>query len=63
MADAAAIRGWLESQRDAEQRFLAELVRVPSDNPPGDCALAISATDGFPGSHGPSNSGSLETNR
>ena len=22
----------------AEQRFLAELVRVPSDNPPGDCA-------------------------
>jgi succinyl-diaminopimelate desuccinylase len=39
MADAAAaIRSWLESQQDAEQRFLAELVRVPSDNPPGDCA-------------------------
>jgi succinyl-diaminopimelate desuccinylase len=39
MADAAAtITRFLESQRDAQQRFLAELVRVPSDNPPGDCA-------------------------
>jgi succinyl-diaminopimelate desuccinylase len=25
-------------QRAAQSRFLAELVRVPSDNPPGDCA-------------------------
>ncbi|MEO3428769.1 M20/M25/M40 family metallo-hydrolase [Pelagibius sp. CAU 1746] len=28
----------LESEREAEARFLAELVKVPSDNPPGDCA-------------------------
>ena len=33
-----AIIRWLDAQRDAETRFLAELVRVPSDNPPGDCA-------------------------
>jgi succinyl-diaminopimelate desuccinylase len=33
----AAIRDFLESQRGAQTRFLAELVRVPSDNPPGDC--------------------------
>jgi acetylornithine deacetylase/succinyl-diaminopimelate desuccinylase-like protein len=39
MADgAAAITSFLDRQREAEQRFLAELVRVPSDNPPGDCA-------------------------
>jgi succinyl-diaminopimelate desuccinylase len=35
---AETIAQFLTSQRDAEQRFLAELVRVPSDNPPGDCA-------------------------
>lgn len=28
---------YLDRQRDAQTRFLAELVRVPSDNPPGDC--------------------------
>jgi acetylornithine deacetylase/succinyl-diaminopimelate desuccinylase-like protein len=28
------------ADRAAEERFLAELVRVPSDNPPGDCAPA-----------------------
>ncbi len=33
-----SIRTWLAGQHDAETRFLAELVRVPSDNPPGDCA-------------------------
>ncbi len=39
MADApATISEFLSHQRGAEQRFLAELVRVPSDNPPGDCA-------------------------
>ncbi|RZN10419.1 peptidase M20 [Bradyrhizobium genosp. SA-3] len=32
------IRTYLESQRQAQTRFLAELVKVPSDNPPGDCA-------------------------
>jgi acetylornithine deacetylase/succinyl-diaminopimelate desuccinylase-like protein len=38
MTDAAAtIRRYLEGQQEAQARFLAELVRVPSDNPPGDC--------------------------
>jgi succinyl-diaminopimelate desuccinylase len=32
------IADYLTSQRDAQLRFLAELVRTPSDNPPGDCA-------------------------
>jgi len=27
----------LEAEQDAETRFLGELVKVPSDNPPGDC--------------------------
>src|SRR5215208_1229751 len=39
MADAAAaIRQFLSEHQDAETRLLAELVKVPSDNPPGDCA-------------------------
>ena len=33
----ATILNTLESEREAETRFLAELVKVPSDNPPGDC--------------------------
>lgn len=33
----ALIHGLLERERDAQTRFLAELVKVPSDNPPGDC--------------------------
>jgi acetylornithine deacetylase/succinyl-diaminopimelate desuccinylase-like protein len=32
------ISEFLARQQDAQARFLAELVRVPSDNPPGDCA-------------------------
>ncbi|MGY4802037.1 M20/M25/M40 family metallo-hydrolase [Teichococcus aerofrigidensis] len=36
-SDDAAIRAWLAGQREAETRFLAALVRCPSDNPPGDC--------------------------
>ena len=32
-----AIRDYLRAHRDAETRFLAEIVKVPSDNPPGDC--------------------------
>ncbi len=32
------IQTFLATARDAETRFLAELVKVPSDNPPGDCA-------------------------
>ncbi|HIC79755.1 MAG TPA: M20/M25/M40 family metallo-hydrolase [Kiloniellaceae bacterium] len=31
------IRATLEAERAAQVRFLAELVKVPSDNPPGDC--------------------------
>jgi len=33
-----AIHDFLVAHRDAQTRFLAELVKVPSDNPPGDCA-------------------------
>ena len=44
MADAAqTIRRFLEQHRDAETRFLAELVKVPSDNPPGDCSAHAEA--------------------
>jgi acetylornithine deacetylase/succinyl-diaminopimelate desuccinylase-like protein len=32
------IEDYLAGQRDNQTRFLAELVKVPSDNPPGDCA-------------------------
>ena len=35
---AAAIHAFLTAQRGNEEQFLAELVKVPSDNPPGDCA-------------------------
>jgi acetylornithine deacetylase/succinyl-diaminopimelate desuccinylase-like protein len=39
MAEAGeAIHAWLLAHRDAQVRLLAQLVRVPSDNPPGDCA-------------------------
>lgn len=38
MTDAQAIRDFLRASREAQTRFLAELVKVPSDNPPGDCA-------------------------
>jgi succinyl-diaminopimelate desuccinylase len=34
----AAIGDFLDRQRPAQIRFLSELVKVPSDNPPGDCA-------------------------
>jgi hypothetical protein len=39
MADPrAAISSFVAGHRDEAVRFLAELVRTPSDNPPGDCA-------------------------
>lgn len=38
MTDTQAIRDFLRSSQDAQARFLAALVKVPSDNPPGDCA-------------------------
>ncbi|MDF1584868.1 ArgE/DapE family deacylase [Marinimicrococcus flavescens] len=34
---AQKISRYLEEHREAQTRFLAELVKVPSDNPPGDC--------------------------
>ena len=34
---AAAIARFIETEREAEVGFLAELVKVASDNPPGDC--------------------------
>ena len=34
----AAIDTFLSGQKDKQSAFLAELVRQPSDNPPGDCA-------------------------
>ncbi|HLX27968.1 MAG TPA: M20/M25/M40 family metallo-hydrolase [Casimicrobiaceae bacterium] len=34
----AAMLGWLDEHRADAEAFLAELVRQPSDNPPGDCA-------------------------
>ncbi|MEK0082381.1 M20/M25/M40 family metallo-hydrolase [Benzoatithermus flavus] len=38
MTDATStIHRFLEEQREAQTRFLAELVKVASDNPPGDC--------------------------
>jgi len=38
MSANAAIESFLATHRREEEAFLAELVRVPSDNPPGDCA-------------------------
>ncbi len=37
MSHDASIRAFLDHERAAQAAFLAELVRVPSDNPPGDC--------------------------
>ena len=37
MSAESAIRDFLRDQQVAETRFLAEIVKVPSDNPPGDC--------------------------
>ena len=37
-AHEAVIHAFLAAHREEAERFLAELVRLPSDNPPGDCA-------------------------
>ena len=34
------VRAFLEGERDAQVRFLAEIVKIPTDNPPGDCGPA-----------------------
>jgi acetylornithine deacetylase/succinyl-diaminopimelate desuccinylase-like protein len=39
LTDADRIGTWLASHKEAQIALLAELVKVPSDNPPGDCAL------------------------
>src|ERR1700722_19602476 len=33
----SAIRDFVRDHAEAETRFLAEIVKIPSDNPPGDC--------------------------
>jgi len=38
MSDAEIIKTLIDRSHPEQVRFLAELVRVPSDNPPGDCA-------------------------
>ncbi|MGF1476231.1 MAG: M20/M25/M40 family metallo-hydrolase [Geminicoccaceae bacterium] len=38
MDDRSTIDAFLRKRRDQQAAFLAELVRRPSDNPPGDCA-------------------------
>ena len=43
---AATLDEAVNARFDDEVRFLAELVKVPSDNPPGDCAPhAVRAAD------------------
>ncbi len=34
------VRAFLASEREAQVRFLGEIVKIPTDNPPGDCAPA-----------------------
>ncbi len=55
----SAIGDFLARERAAQERFLGELVRVPSDNPPGDCAAiaaraaALLESLGLPGERHP----------
>jgi len=42
-----AIHDYVAKHAAAEQEFLAALVRVPSDNPPGDCAAHAAAAAGL----------------
>ncbi len=42
-----SIHDYLLQHRQAEQDFLAALVRIPSDNPPGDCAAHAEQTAGL----------------
>ncbi len=41
------IHDWLGAHHEDAVRFLAELVRVPSDNPPGDCAAHATRAAGL----------------
>ncbi|WP_029004752.1 ArgE/DapE family deacylase [Azorhizobium doebereinerae] len=42
--DPARLRALLAERAEAQQGFLAELVKVPSNNPPGDCAAHAART-------------------
>lgn len=44
MTIADTIHAFLDREAAAQQAFLAELVKVPSDNPPGDCARHAACT-------------------
>ncbi|HMR30304.1 MAG TPA: M20/M25/M40 family metallo-hydrolase [Geminicoccaceae bacterium] len=44
MSHADEIKAFLDRDFAAEMAFLAELVKVPSDNPPGDCAAHAART-------------------
>ena len=39
----SAIHAFVRAHAEAETRFLAEIVKVPSDNPPGDCDRSAAA--------------------
>ena len=39
MTLADVVGAFVEREFPRETEFLAELVKVPSDNPPGDCAI------------------------
>ena len=43
MSVESAIHAFVREHQEAETRFLAEIVKVPSDNPPGDCNRSAEA--------------------
>jgi acetylornithine deacetylase/succinyl-diaminopimelate desuccinylase-like protein len=45
--DRPALRGFLAARRQAMTDLLAAVVRIPSDNPPGDCARHAAVTAGL----------------
>jgi len=45
--DRPAVRGFLAARRQAMTDLLAAVVRIPSDNPPGDCARHAAVTAGL----------------
>ena len=44
MSSVQKIKSFLDEEASRQQAFLAELVKVPSDNPPGDCAAHAART-------------------
>ncbi|UPG74620.1 ArgE/DapE family deacylase (plasmid) [Roseomonas gilardii subsp. gilardii] len=47
MSHQESIRAFLDREQGAQAEFLAELVRMPSDNPPGDCRPHAERTAGL----------------